>query len=136
MKVVVVFTGDPRDVVCDRRQGFHTCIEYHRQITVTVITPATTLSNDQAQEEYDGAIRELRRDGAKPRQTVLGLVMITSLANFRSDLNIVRIPGGNFLNDRDTLYVNINLLRLGCSGRTALTLDPPRWAPSTTACWI
>ena len=53
--------------------------------------------------------------------------MITSLANFRSDLNIVKIPFGNFLNDRDTLYVNINLLRLGCSGRTALTLDPPRW---------
>jgi hypothetical protein len=107
-----------------------------RQITVTVITPATTLTNDQAQEEYDGAIRELRRDGAKPRQTVLGLIMITSLANFRSDLNIVRIPGGNFLNDRDTLYVNINLLRLGCSGRTALTLDPPRWATSLIAFWI
>jgi len=52
--------------------------------------------------------------------------MITSLANFRSDLNIVKIPRGNFLNERDTLYVNINLLRLGCSGRTALTLDPPR----------
>jgi hypothetical protein len=97
------------------------------QITVTVITPAVTLTNHQAQEEYDGAVRELRRDGAKPRQTVFGLIMITSLANFRSDLNIVRIPGGNFLHDRNTLHVNIDLLRLGCSGRTALTLDPPRF---------
>lgn len=94
---------------------------------MTVITPTVTLTNEQAKEEYEGAIRELRRDGAKPRQTPLGLIMTTSLAHFRSDLNIVRIPGGNFLNDRDTLYVNINLLRLGCSGRTALTLDPPRY---------
>ncbi|KIM25568.1 hypothetical protein M408DRAFT_331115 [Serendipita vermifera MAFF 305830] len=108
MKVVIVFTGNPQDV-----------------ITVTVITPSATLRNDQAQEEYDGAVRELRRDGARPRQTVLGLIMITSLANFRSDLNIVKIPQGSFLDARDTLYVNINLLRLGCSGRTALTLDPP-----------
>lgn len=52
--------------------------------------------------------------------------MVTSLANFRSDLNIVKIDEGDFVAARDVLYVNINLLRLGCSGRTALTLEAPR----------
>lgn len=50
--------------------------------------------------------------------------MVTSLPNFRSDLNIVPIPG-DFLSIQERLYVNINLLRMGCSGRSALTLDEP-----------
>ncbi|KAG8804735.1 hypothetical protein FRC20_003849 [Serendipita sp. 405] len=108
MKVVVVFTGDPKDV-----------------ISVTVVTPSSKLTNEQAQMEYDNACRLLRRDGARPRQTVLGVILTTNLASFRSDLNIVRIPGGDYLADQDKLYVNINLLRLGCGGRTALTLESP-----------
>jgi hypothetical protein len=52
--------------------------------------------------------------------------MVTSLANFRSDYTIVPIPSGYFLEARDFLYTNINLLRMGCSGRMALTLQAPR----------
>jgi hypothetical protein len=52
--------------------------------------------------------------------------MVTSLANFRSDYTIVHIPSGNYLEAREELYVNINLLRMGCSGRGALTLQEPR----------
>jgi len=51
--------------------------------------------------------------------------MVTSLAHFRSDYTIVQVPGGNFLAVKDQLYANINLLRMGCSGRTALTLEDP-----------
>jgi hypothetical protein len=60
-------------------------------------------------------------------KTALGTIMITSLANFRSDLNIVKIPNGKYLDYRERLFVNINLLRVGCSGRTALNLDEPRF---------
>ena len=52
--------------------------------------------------------------------------MVTSLANFRSDFTIVHIPSGFFLEAREHLYTNINLLRMGCSGRSALTLEEPR----------
>lgn len=52
--------------------------------------------------------------------------MATSLAHFRSDYTIVRIPDGNYLAVREHLYANINLLRMGCSGRSALTLEEPR----------
>ena len=54
--------------------------------------------------------------------------MVTSLANFRSDYTIVQIPGGNFLAVKEQLYANINLLRMGCSGRSALTLEELRYA--------
>lgn len=53
--------------------------------------------------------------------------MATSLAHFRSDYTIVHIPDGNFLFVREQLYTNINLLRMGCSGRSALTLQEPRY---------
>jgi hypothetical protein len=49
--------------------------------------------------------------------------MLTSLAHFRSDYTIVLIPDGRFSPPvKNRLYTNINLLRLGSSGRTALTL--------------
>ena len=62
------------------------------------------------------------------RQTEHGTLMVTSLANFRSDYTIVPVPSGVFLEARNHLYTNINLLRMGCSGRMALTLQEPRRA--------
>lgn len=53
--------------------------------------------------------------------------MATSLAYFRSDYTIVHIPHGNFLLAKVQLYANINLLRLGCGGRSALSLEEPRY---------
>ena len=60
-------------------------------------------------------------------KTDKGIVMVTSLANFRSDFTIVHIPRGNFLDIQERLYANINVLRMGCSGRSALTLEEPRY---------
>lgn len=54
------------------------------------------------------------------------MILVTTLHNFRSDYNLIPIPDGNFLAAREQLYVNINLLRMGCSGRSALTLEEPR----------
>lgn len=56
----------------------------------------------------------------------MGTLMVTSLANFRSDFTIVQIPSGDFLASRERLYANINLSRMGCSGRSALTLEEPK----------
>ena len=74
---------------------------------------------------WNAAIALLRADGAKPKLTAHGTLMVTSLAHFRSDYTIVHIPSGNFPQVRDHLYANINLLRMGCSGRSALTLEDP-----------
>ena len=59
--------------------------------------------------------------------------MVTSLANFRSDFTIVQIPDGNYLHAREQLWTNINLLRMGCSGRSALTLQKPGYLQTLTS---
>ncbi|KAI0921120.1 hypothetical protein AcV7_003406 [Taiwanofungus camphoratus] len=106
--VLTVFTGDPK-----------------HKITVTAFSPQSSLSATDAQSEWDQALRQLRREGARPKETGKGTLMVTSLANFRSDFTIVHIPRGNFVDVREQLYTNINLLRMGCSGRSALTLEEP-----------
>ncbi|KDQ20764.1 hypothetical protein BOTBODRAFT_50829 [Botryobasidium botryosum FD-172 SS1] len=103
MPLVTVYTGDQKQT-----------------IKVLVLAPF----EPDTQAELSRAIHELRRDGARPKETENGIVMVTSLPNFRSDLNIVPVPG-DFQSIRERLYVNINLLRMGCSGRSALTLDEP-----------
>ncbi|KAI0053522.1 hypothetical protein FA95DRAFT_1600673 [Auriscalpium vulgare] len=105
---LAVFTGDPT-----------------HKITVTAFTPSSHLNPTDAQLEWDRVLRDLRQAGARPRETEHGTLMVTSLANFRSDYTIVHIPSGFFLEARERLYTNINLLRMGCSGRMALTLEEP-----------
>ncbi|KAH9943422.1 uncharacterized protein BXZ73DRAFT_40322 [Epithele typhae] len=106
--VVTVYTGDPR-----------------HKITVTALSPSSSLPPSEAQIVWDEAVRNLRRDGARPKETEKGILMVTSLANFRSDYTIVHIPSGNFLDVRDQLYANIDILRMGLGGRSALTLEEP-----------
>ncbi|KAF5370113.1 hypothetical protein D9758_001040 [Tetrapyrgos nigripes] len=67
----------------------------------------------------------LFRQHAKPKSTPHGLVMVTSLAQFRSDYTIVHIPAGDLDAARSQLYTNINLHTLGCGGRSGLTLEDP-----------
>ncbi|KAF5388112.1 hypothetical protein D9615_000428 [Tricholomella constricta] len=112
--VLAVYTGDPSHKA--RPSSL---------LTQTLPTPSPDLSPSEARAEWDKALHHLRRDGARPKETPHGLLMATSLAHFRSDYTIVHIPDGNFLAVREQLYTNINLLRMGCSGRSALTLEDP-----------
>ncbi|KAA1466389.1 hypothetical protein DENSPDRAFT_831206 [Dentipellis sp. KUC8613] len=105
---LTVYTGDPS-----------------HKITVTALSPSSFLTAGEAEAEWNKVVRDLRQDGARPKETGRGTLMVTSLANFRSDFTIVHIPSGQFLEARERLYTNINLLRMGCSGRSALTLEEP-----------
>ncbi|KAL1722279.1 hypothetical protein EV715DRAFT_247436 [Schizophyllum commune] len=106
--VLVVYTGDPA-----------------HKITVTALRPSERLSPFDAQAQWTDVIHYLRRDGARAKETPRGVLMATSLAHFRSDYTIVHIPNGNFLEAKHRLYANINLLRMGCAGRSTLTLEEP-----------
>ncbi|KAL0950000.1 hypothetical protein HGRIS_010009 [Hohenbuehelia grisea] len=99
--LLVVYTGNP-----------------DHSIRVDVWEPHTD-------DDWSNAMFALRRDGARPKETEHGTIMATSLAHFRSDFTIVHIPKGDFLAVRDQLYANINLRRMRCSGRSALTLEEP-----------
>jgi hypothetical protein len=62
---------------------------------------------------------------ARPRDTELGELMVTNLSSFPSALTVIAVPGGNIKNQRRTFIVNENLKRLGCSGRSGMTLSEP-----------
>ncbi|KAF8559090.1 hypothetical protein OG21DRAFT_1503545 [Imleria badia] len=107
--VLTVYTGDPS-----------------HKIVVTALSPVSTMSSVEVEAEFKAAVQHLRKqDGARPRGTPQGTLMVTSLAHFRSDYTIVHIPSGDFLAAQERLYSNINLLRMGCSGRSAVTLEEP-----------
>ncbi|KAL4081881.1 hypothetical protein V8B97DRAFT_2031495 [Scleroderma yunnanense] len=107
--VLTVYTGDPS-----------------HKIIVTALSPVSRLPYSEAELEFTTAVQHLRKQvDARPKEIPQGTLMVTSLAHFRSDYTIVHIPDGDFLAVQDKLYSNINLLRMGCSGRGAVTLDEP-----------
>ncbi|KAI6105566.1 hypothetical protein F5141DRAFT_1124619 [Pisolithus sp. B1] len=109
MTLLTVYTGDPS-----------------HKIIVTALSPMAELAYPEAVEEFTAAVQHLRKQvGGRPKQIPQGTLMVTSLAHFRSDYTIVHVPEGDFLAVQDRLYSNINLLRMGCSGRGAVTLDEP-----------
>ncbi|KAF8306479.1 hypothetical protein DL93DRAFT_215888 [Clavulina sp. PMI_390] len=108
VRTVTIFTGSPKD-----------------RISVSVLGPAPNVSEEAAEALFQKTLLEFRRDSARPKETEHGVIMTTSLGSFRSDLNIVHVPTGEALPVLDDLFVNINLGRLGASGRIALSLDEP-----------
>ncbi|KAH6900337.1 hypothetical protein B0T10DRAFT_470297 [Thelonectria olida] len=62
---------------------------------------------------------------ARPKETVLGELMVTNLSSFPSALTVILVPGGDIKKYRQTFIINEDLKRLGCSGRSGLTLNDP-----------
>ncbi|KAG0098794.1 hypothetical protein BGZ93_010347 [Podila epicladia] len=69
---------------------------------------------------------KLRVAGARPKETPCGQLFVTNLSLFASSLNIVLVPqDGDFDLYQRRFYLNLNLRRMGCSGRSALTSKSP-----------
>lgn len=51
--------------------------------------------------------------------------MVTNLSHLPSALTVIAVPDGDVLGHKDDFVVNENLKRMGCSGRSALTLTSP-----------
>ncbi|KAH8734752.1 hypothetical protein BGZ61DRAFT_412347 [Ilyonectria robusta] len=62
---------------------------------------------------------------ARPKETSLGALMVTNLSSFPSALTVILVPEGDIRKYRQTFIVNEDLKRLGCSGRSGLTLNDP-----------
>jgi len=120
--------------IADRRPIAHLLVytgEPSHTASVKALRPPSTLSLQESQDEFDKAVKALSHgNDRRPRKTPSGTVFVTSLAHFRSDCTIVLIPNGDFHSVADQLYANINLSRLNCSGRSALTSEQPRCVPA------
>lgn len=58
-------------------------------------------------------------------------MMVTNLSSFPSSLTVVHVPGGDVKQHRIDFIVNEDLKRMGCSGRSALSLHLPSDATRT-----
>jgi len=70
-------------------------------------------------------MKALSQHHARRKETTLGTLMITNLSSFPSSLTIILIPAGDVKKHRTDFYVNENLKRLGCAGRSGITLAEP-----------
>lgn len=104
--VITTYTGDPNDSVIVGVLG----VEGDRDAWSPRL------------QTYFQAINQFH---ARPKETPLGTVMVTNLSGFPSALTVIPVPEGDIKNHRDDFVVNENLKRLGCSGRSGLTLSPP-----------
>ena len=65
---------------------------------------------------------------ARPKETLLGMLMVTNLSSFPSALTVIPVPNGDVRKHREDFIVNENLKRLGCSGRSGMSLSTPAGA--------
>ncbi|KAF9388340.1 hypothetical protein CPB97_001195 [Podila verticillata] len=102
----VSFTGDPIHKI---------------QVAVIVIEHPDVLC-----QRLEKVFDKLRVAGARPKETPCGQLFVTNLSLFASSLNIVLVPQvGDFDLYQHRFYLNLNLRRMGCSGRSALTSKSP-----------
>ncbi|OIW24024.1 hypothetical protein CONLIGDRAFT_692970 [Coniochaeta ligniaria NRRL 30616] len=82
------------------------------------------------EDEKDWSPR-LRQYHARPKETEAGELMVTNLSSFPSALTVIAIPDGDIRKHRQIFIINEDLKRLGCSGRSGMTLSDP--TPATQA---
>jgi uncharacterized protein YlxW (UPF0749 family) len=113
--VIVTYTGDPK-----------------HSVTVGVLeVPAEEKDWSARLRFYFNAVHQYH---ARPKETGIGELMVTNLSSFPSALTVIPVPEGDIRKYRQVFIVNENLKRLGCSGRSGLTLSDP--TPATQAKFI
>ncbi|KAF2272069.1 uncharacterized protein EI97DRAFT_386544 [Westerdykella ornata] len=73
-------------------------------------------------------VKAMEQSHAKRAETSLGTVMVTNMGAFPSSLTAIPVPDGDAKKNREPFFVNVNLKRLGCSGRIGIKLAPPNTA--------
>jgi hypothetical protein len=104
--VIVTYTGDER----------------HSVVVGVLSVPADESLWSTKLRVY---FKATRRYLARPKDTNLGELMVTNLSSFPSALTVIPVPDGDIRKHRHTFLVNENLKRMGCSGRSGLTLTEP-----------
>ncbi|KAH7319998.1 hypothetical protein B0I35DRAFT_392019 [Stachybotrys elegans] len=107
--VIVTYTGD----------------EKHAVVVGVLSVPADETHWSTKLRVYFKAIHQYH---ARPKDTELGELMITNLSSFPSALTVIPVPDGDIRKHRQVFVVNENLKRLGCLGRSGLTLTEPNKA--------
>lgn len=62
----------------------------------------------------------------KPKSTDIGEILLTNPGELPFDMDMVLIPDGDYDKWVNRIYVNINLRRTNCTGRSSLDFNPPK----------
>jgi hypothetical protein len=104
--VIVAYTGDDK----------------HSVVVGVLGVPADESTWSPRLRVYFKAIEKYH---ARPKETPLGELMVTNLSSFPSALTVIPVPDGDIRKHQQVFIVNEDLKRLGCSGRSGLTLSDP-----------
>ncbi|KAF2114724.1 hypothetical protein BDV96DRAFT_575801 [Lophiotrema nucula] len=104
--LITTYTGDPKDTV---PAGI-------------LSVPADEATWSPQLKLYFKALDEFH---ARRKETAFGTLLVTNLSSFPSSLTVIPVPGGDLKKHRELFFVNENLKRLGCSGRSGIKLAPP-----------
>jgi hypothetical protein len=110
--VIVTYTGDPKSSV----------------VVGVLSVPA---DEDEWSPRLKVYFKALQIYHARPKETELGELMVTNLSSFPSALTVIFVPDGDIKKHRQAFIVNEDLKRMGCSGRSGMTLSDP--TPATHA---
>ncbi|KAL3423454.1 sin3 complex subunit [Phlyctema vagabunda] len=107
--IITTYTGDPG-----------------HSVTVGVLgVPANEETWSPRLRVYFKAVSQFH---ARPKETPLGMLMVTNLSSFPSALTVILVPDGDVKKHREDFVVNEDLKRLGCSGRSGMSLANPTGA--------
>lgn len=104
--VIATYTGDPK----------------HSIVVGVLGIPAEEKDWSPRLRVYFKAMQQFH---ARPKETTLGELMITNLSSFPSALTVIPVPGGDIREYKEVFIVNEDLKRMGCSGRSGMTLTEP-----------
>jgi hypothetical protein len=110
--VIVTYTGDPS----------------HSAVVGVLGVPEDEKDWSPRLRVYFKAVQQYH---ARPKETEAGELMVTNLSSFPSALTVIAIPDGDIRKHRQIFIINEDLKRLGCSGRSGMTLSDP--TPATQA---
>lgn len=110
--VISIYTGDPK----------------HSIVVGVLAIPADEAAWSPRLRVFFKAIQQHH---ARPKDTPLGQLMVTNLSSFPSALTVIPVPEGDIRKYQKPFMVNENLKRMGCAGRSGLTLTDP--TPATRA---
>ncbi|CAG8474279.1 6950_t:CDS:10 [Paraglomus brasilianum] len=114
--------------VSDRKRPYNTVTVFtgdtsHKAKAWILSVPEDTPNSYD--RELERLFESLKTDLARPKNTELGTIMVTNLNTFPPALNTVLVPDGDFEGQKMYFYVNLNLRKVGCSGRGAMLLKKP-----------
>ena len=112
------------------------CSRVHPTFVITTYTGleensvlVSVLSVPTSEDEWSPRLRvyfkSISQFHARKKATPLGTLMVTNLSGFPSALTVIAVPEGDVKTHREDFIVNENLKRMGCFGRTGLTLAQP-----------